>query len=267
MIALDNISWRAAVRIRSLDPRHPLFRRGQKSLSTPASTRLTRSNREFQASEQFNPLLLPPWETPEPEKEAFNRVYGPLGTASSKANQFRELLRTIPQSDILVYRDGSKASDGNTGGGYAVYQLGRLMQTKAFPLGKSIEIYNAEAYAALKGIEDACALSTTRFSKNLWLFTDNLEVAKKLATKAATSSSQENFIDALEADRGCKTQTVFPQIGEGEIKVRWVPSHAEIEGNELANSEAKRGAAMPYQDNQPKLSIAALNSLQLINLL
>lgn len=43
------------------------------------------------------------------------------------------------------------------------------------------------------------------------------------------------------------------------MKVRWVPSHAGIEGNEPADSEAKRGAAMPYQDEQPKLSIAALN--------
>ncbi|KAI0999527.1 hypothetical protein K3495_g8674 [Podosphaera aphanis] len=140
------------------------------------------------------------WEIPEP-KEAFNRVCGPLGTASPRANQFRELLLTIPQSNILVYLDGSKAFDGNAGGGYAIYQLGRLLQTRAFPLGKSKEIYDAEAYAALKGIEAACALSTTRFSKYLWLFTDNLEVAKKLTTKAATTSSQKIFIDALEADK------------------------------------------------------------------
>ncbi|KAI0992436.1 hypothetical protein K3495_g15749 [Podosphaera aphanis] len=116
-IALDNISRRAAVRIRNLDPRHPLFRRGQKLLSTPALTRLARSYKQIPASEQFNPLLLPPWEIPEPEEKAFNRVCGPLGTASSRANQFRELLLTIPQSDILVYSDGSKASDGNAGGG------------------------------------------------------------------------------------------------------------------------------------------------------
>ncbi|KAI0992541.1 hypothetical protein K3495_g15644, partial [Podosphaera aphanis] len=146
-----------------------------------------------------------------------------------------------------IYSDGSKASDGNSGGGYAIYQLGRVIQTNAFSLGKSKEIYDAEAYAALKGIEAARALSTTRFSKNLWLFIDNLEVAKKLTTKAATTSSQKVFTDAIEADKGWKTRTRLPHISEGEIKVRWVPSHAGIEGNELADSEAKRGAAMPYQ--------------------
>lgn len=219
-IALDNISGRAAIRIRKLDPRHPLFRLGQKLLLTPALTRLARSYTQIPALEQFNPLFLPPWDIPEQEREAFNRVCGPLGAASSRANLFRELLLNIPQSDILVYSDGSKASDGNSGRGYAIHQLGRLIQTNAFPLGKGKEIYDAEAYAALKGIKAARALSTTRFSKNLWLFIDNLEVAKKLTTKAATTSSQKVFIDAIEADKGWKTRTRLPHISEGEIKVR-----------------------------------------------
>ncbi|KAI0996056.1 hypothetical protein K3495_g12125, partial [Podosphaera aphanis] len=66
-------------------------------------------------------------------------------------------------------------------------------------------------------------------------------------------------LPVVEADKGWKTRTRLPHITEGEIKVHWVLSHAGIEGNELADSEAKRGAAMPYQDEQPNLSTAAQN--------
>ncbi|KAI1004416.1 hypothetical protein K3495_g3796 [Podosphaera aphanis] len=61
-----------------------------------------------------------------------------------------------------------------------------------------------------------------------------------------------------EAVKIWKSRTRLPHISEGEIIVRWVPSHAGIEGNELADAGVKKGAATPFQNNQSKLSVAAL---------
>ena len=74
---------------------------------------------------------------------------------------------------------------------------------------------------------------------------DNLEVAKRLSKLTSTTSSQEIFIEALEAVKQWKARTRLSHVDEGEIKVRWVPGHAGIQGNKLADAEAKKGAAMP----------------------
>ncbi|KAI1004415.1 hypothetical protein K3495_g3797 [Podosphaera aphanis] len=50
-ISLNNISVRAAVRTRKLDPRHPLSRRGQKLLQTTALTRFSRAYVNVPASD------------------------------------------------------------------------------------------------------------------------------------------------------------------------------------------------------------------------
>ncbi|KAI0997657.1 hypothetical protein K3495_g10530 [Podosphaera aphanis] len=122
----------------------------------------------------------------------------------------------------------------------------------------SISVRPPSTTGGPRGIQAAIALPSTRFSNDLWIFIDNLEVAKKFLTKNNSTSSQEIFLDALEAVKIWKSRTRLPQISEGEIKVRRVPSHAGIEGNELADAEAKKGAATPFQNNQSKLSIAAL---------
>ncbi|KAI1004393.1 hypothetical protein K3495_g3819 [Podosphaera aphanis] len=38
----------------------------------------------------------------------------------------------------------------------------------------------------------------------------------------------------------------LPHTQESQISIRWVPSHAGIEGNEIVDFEARRGAAMPF---------------------
>ncbi|KAI1004606.1 hypothetical protein K3495_g3606 [Podosphaera aphanis] len=238
--ALDGLSRRAAIRIRKLDPRHLLSRRGSRSLLTPAVTRFSRSYRLIPASENFNPLLLPSWDTPEIEIHPLNRISGTTGTPNLRAGKFREFLLTVPPSNILVYSDAAKLPDGNTGGGFAIFQLGRKIRTEDFPLGNGKEIYDAEACAALEGIRAATALPSACFSNNLWIFIDNLKVAKRFLTKANSTSSQETFIDALEVAKAWKARTRLPHIRGGEIRVRWVPIHSGIEGNEIADSEAKK---------------------------
>ncbi|POS83765.1 hypothetical protein EPUL_004390, partial [Erysiphe pulchra] len=104
---------------------------------------------------------------------------------------------------------------------------------------------DVEVFVALQGIKAAIALPSTRLSKDLWVFSDSQVIARKLLVKSSTPTSQTLYLEALEVTKLWKAQARLPHISEGEVKVCRVPSHAGIEGNDLADSEAKRGAAMP----------------------
>ncbi|KAI1005056.1 hypothetical protein K3495_g3165 [Podosphaera aphanis] len=200
-VALDDISRRAAIRTRRPDPRHPLFTREQKSLNGIALTLFARTCRNIPASENNNPLLNPPWETVESRQNSLARICGPTGTKEFHANMFRTFLSTLLKSDIQVYSDGSKLPDGNAGGGYVIYQFGIQVCAKVFPLGKHKEPYDAEIRAAQQGIHAAVAVPSARFSNNLWIFIDNEEVPRKILTNTPATSSQQAFLEALEAPK------------------------------------------------------------------
>ncbi|KAI0991414.1 hypothetical protein K3495_g16773, partial [Podosphaera aphanis] len=196
-VALDCISRRAAARIRKLDSRHPLSQRGRKSLLSPALSRFARSYRSIPASEHFDPLILAPWETQETLRDSLRRISIPTTPPTSGVNNFRDFVRSVPPADIQVYSDGSKLPDDRTGGGYVIFQFGIQVKTEAFPLGTGKEVFDAEAHAALKGIQAAVALPSARFASNVWLFVDNIEVARRLLTKTTSISSQNTFLDAF----------------------------------------------------------------------
>ncbi|KAI0994881.1 hypothetical protein K3495_g13301 [Podosphaera aphanis] len=244
-LALNNISRRAAIRTRRLDPRHPLRLRVQNSLSSPALSRFARSHRGIPASEHINPIVNPPWEVIESKQDSLIRICGPSGPRHMRADKFLNFLQTLPRSDILVFSDGSKLPDGKTGSGFVIYQFGIKVCSKAFPLGHQRDCFDAEAFGALQGIRAAIALPSARFSNDIWIFIDNVEVATKLLTKTPTVSAQPIFLEALEVAKTWKARTRLPHTLEGNINVRWIPGHSGIEGNELADMEAKRGALMP----------------------
>jgi ribonuclease HI len=70
------------------------------------------------------------------------------------------------------------------------------------------------------------------------------------------------YIEALETIKLWKARIRVPHIPEGEIKIRWVPSHSGIHGNELADCKAKIGAAVTYNESQQKHSLASLRRWQ-----
>ncbi|KAI1003965.1 hypothetical protein K3495_g4240 [Podosphaera aphanis] len=157
----------------------------------------------------------------------------------------RDFPSTIPRSDIQLYSDGSKLPNGNAGRGFVAFQIGIQVCAGAYPLGKHKETFDAEAFAVLQGIHAAAALPTARFSKDLWIFIDDEEVASKLLRRTPIISSQPIFLQALEAAELWKSRPRLPHILEGQIHIHWVPGHVGIKGNELADLEAKKGAAMP----------------------
>ena len=81
---------------------------------------------------------------------------------------------------MVIYSDGSRldsVSGHRVGGGVAILQAGRLICQKRIPLSPSLEIFDAEAAAALTALEIAVDLPSARFASNLWVLLDNLDVA------------------------------------------------------------------------------------------
>lgn len=267
-LKLDEIALRATVRIRRLDPRHPLRMRAEAVRGPLVPTRRgqipTRFARRYLSlprSEQLDMLDLPPWASIEKREEAMKRIGAPepSSTKEQRASAFTTFINRIPESDIIVYTDGSKLLNTNAGAGFAITQL-RVSRKEFYPLGPSAEIFDAEAIAALLGARAALLLPYNRFAKDLWVCLDNLEVALRLLSPSLTTS-QPVFASFMGIREMWKNRDRMH--AEGDIHIRWVPGHADVPGNELADIEARKGSSQLPTSPLP-LSFAALRKWQAV---
>jgi len=262
-IELNLIAQTFAARTTRLDPEHPLRARVTTILQTKRrNTRLARLILALPKAEAVDPIASPPWLVRETREETSKRVCGPQGrTKERAAEDFTEFLATVPAGDIQVFSDGSKneATDGATGGGSVTYQYNIQIDRKAFSMGCNAEVFDAEATAALNGARAALAAPSAKLATDMWVFLDNLEVTMRLLAPSA-GSSQSTFTEFCEVARKWPLRYRLPHTQPGAVKVRWVPGHLNVAGNEEADKAAKEGAALPAPAN----AICTLASLKRI---
>lgn len=125
------------------------------------STRFSRIKKDILPSENIDPPLKPPWETP-------------LRLNCSLVSTLLDL--KVPHNS----RNDSKAPDGRVGIRFVHFQMDFHIYSGAPSLGMHIEIQDAEAHAVLHGIKAATGISTNRFPNNMRIFLDDREVLRNL---------------------------------------------------------------------------------------
>ncbi|KAI9036018.1 uncharacterized protein KD926_002540 [Aspergillus affinis] len=244
-IELNYLAATATVRLRRLDPYHPLRRRAERVTRTGfQDSRFARRVLALPESEQLNPLQNAPWIPQEAREAVQRRIKAPIGVSKKQAAaRFQRFYASLLQTDIKVFTDGSKLENGMAGSGYALYQSGMLFQQSSFSLGPNKEVFDAEAEAALAGLKAAFKLGTARFATNLWICLDNLEVATRLLSPF-TGSSQGVFESFQTLAQSWLARERFSYTNGGTVRVCWVPGHTRIPENEAADQAAKKGATI-----------------------
>ena len=237
-LMLEHIRRRSACRMQKLDPTHPVAVRAQAPLYTGRDRQRFRRPTRLQRTWEILPKADRPVLRPRGEPPA--REQG-TGRKTHDAFLFEKWKNDLPYTDILTYTDGSLLETGVAGWGYVIRQGEYLRGTHLGRLDR-VEVFDAEAEAALRGLRAAVRLRSDP-SQAIHVLLDNQAVVNCLKGRPS-ESSQKTFMDF---------QDLASQ--EGGVSVRWIPGHESIQGNEEADEQAKRGAALPTpSDNPPSLA-------------
>lgn len=145
---------------------------------------------------------------------------------------------TLPPGSLIWYTDGSR-KDAHAGAG--VYGVRPKAQI-AISLGSFASVFQAEMYAIL-----ACALENLRrafCNQNIFIFSDSQAALKALASVEINSKLTLECTEALNRLGRCNRLTLC-----------WVPGHSGLEGNEIADGLARKGAETKLIGPEPACGI------------
>jgi len=136
---------------------------------------------------------------------------------------------------LIFYTDSSKFDTSATGAGI-VQISNRIATSHSWYLGKKMEVFDAELFAVLQAAKFANKIRVTdpNFNRNIWILTDSQAAWSRLQNTNAKSG--QNITS--------KFRNIFTHLHSHGIQLRlkWIPSHKGIFGNEQADSAAKNGA-------------------------
>ena len=136
------------------------------------------------------------------------------------------------ESWIHVYTDGSATNAVQDGGaGSIIFLQGGQTIENSTATGKHCTNYSAEVKALEQGAKAVDDL--TDQTSDVVFLTDS-----RSALDAIQNQNEPNLIRILNGS-----------LGKRRVVLQWIPAHCGINGNEMADKLAKRGAAMTQHDN------------------
>ena len=130
--------------------------------------------------------------------------------------------------DIVSYTDGSRISN-NTGAGLVIRSNGENLTQKSFNLGQQGTVPTAEMFAIQQTTKTLLDMGTA--NRRILINCDSQGTIKGLDNTVTRSKT------TLKTIRNLNALSIF-----NSVTVRWIPAHKGYEGNELADTLAKKGA-------------------------
>ncbi len=143
-------------------------------------------------------------------------------------------MERMDKSEVRAYGDGS-GIDGGIGAAAVIYKGDRRVKTLRLSVGsaKEHEVYDGEGLALTLCLEPLRSMSNI---KSASISIDNIAAIQ--ATTLARPASSHHILDLFHK----RVDMVLRKHPNISLKIRWIPGHQGIAGNEAADEEAKAAA-------------------------
>lgn len=166
------------------------------------------------------------------------------------------LLTQLPHPDVVAWTDGAAKGGTRRGGAGIVVEFGQEERRWNLAVGEHTSSFSAECHALaelLRGLSVWIADGTLRLAREIRICTDSLSALRALE---AGPTAQRHRI----------CQTIWRRLEECAAPDRhftlvWVPGHAGLDGNELADEQARLGG-LRTQDEAPICLPAAVAAIK-----
>ena len=223
-ILVDKIRYRAALRLTTLPPTHPLYKPVQN-----AAKRLVKRHRT-PLHDLMHRYKLHPENMETINATRYNTNWKPRMTTKIIDDAIKDMEQDHP--DVKIFTDGS-GMEGKIGASAVLYRNNRLKSTLRYQLGtqKHHTVYEGEGVGILLG---------TKLMEREWgirsaiFYIDNR--AAILASQLSKPAPGHHIFDIIHKDIG----NIMDRNHNLRVTFKWIPGHKGAEGNEQADILAKK---------------------------
>lgn len=150
-----------------------------------------------------------------------------------------ETLDLLPEADLKVWTDGSVESAIKNGGAGIILETPSFVEHHHLPTGEICSSYRAELIALEKALDLIQSNQHLQQHRNIRVCTDS-QSALITIKRGPSKQSETTAINIW---------TRLQQLSEShQVVLQWIPGHANIRGNELADREANKGRYRPQME-------------------